>query len=163
MICPGRDAPRVFPPQARHVVVSGAWPEGRERDVSGVSPDRGRDLARLMAGRGEVISMSPATGQRLLTAMLLKPHRVRYGRTRTDPEFERKMDEIVHLSLAPPRHRRLRCIDEKTGIPAVARRYPRVPMCPGQLARREFASIRHGVVDLCAAFEGRTGPSVGPC
>lgn len=163
MICPGRDAPRGFPPQARHVVVSGACQEGRARDVSGVSPDRGRDLARLMAGRGEVISMSPATGQRLLTAMLLKPHRVRYGRTRTDPEFERKMDEIVHLALAPPRHRRLRCIDEKPGIPAVDRRYPRVPMCPGQLARREFASIRHGVVDLCAAFEGRTGPSVGPC
>jgi hypothetical protein len=163
MICPGRDAPRVFPPQARHVVVSGAWPEGRERDVSGVSPDRVRDLARLMAGRGDVITMSPATVQRLLTAMLLKPHRVRYWRTRTDPEFERKMDEIVNLSLAPPRHRRLRWRDEKTGIPALARRDPRVPMCPGQLARREFESIRHGVVDLFAAFDVRTGPSFGQC
>ena len=145
------------------MVVSGAWPEGRARDGSGGSPDRGRDLARLMAGRGDVLSMSPATGQRRLTAMLLKPHRGRDGRTRTDPEFERKMDEIVHLSLAPPRHRRLRCIDEKPGIPAVDRRYPRVPMCPGQLERRQFESIRHGVVDLFAAFDVRTGPRFGQC
>lgn len=162
-MCPGRDARRFFPPQARHVVVSVAGQEERERDFRGFSHDRGRDLARLMAGRGDVITMSPATVQRLLTAMGLKPHRVRYWLTRTDPEFARKMDAIVHLYLAPPRNSRLRGIDEKTGIQALARRYPTVPMCPGQIERRECESMRHGVVDRFAAFDVRTGQVFGQC
>jgi transposase len=163
MICPGRDARRFFPPQARHVVVSVACQEERERDFSGFSHYSVRDLARLMAGRGEVITMSPATVQRILTEMVLKPHRVRYWLTRTDPEFERKMDEIVNLYLAPPRNSRLLCIDEKTGIQALERRYPTLPMCPGQIERREFEYIRHGVVDLFAAFDVRTGQVFGQC
>jgi hypothetical protein len=163
MMCPGRDARRFFPPQARHVVVSVAGQEERERDFSGFSHDRVRDLARLMAGRGEVIMLSPATVQRLLTEMVLKPHRVRYWLTRTAPECERKMEAIVNLSLAPPRHSRLRCIDETTGIQALARRYPTLPVRPGQIERREFASVRRGVVDLFAAFDVRTGQVFGPC
>jgi transposase len=163
MICPGRDARRFFPPQARHVVVSVACQEGRERDFSGFSHYSVRDLARLMAGRGEVITMSPATVQRILTEMVLKPHRVCYWLTRTDPEFERKMDEIVNLYLAPPRNSRLLCIDEKTGIQALERRYPTLPMRPGQIERREFEYIRHGVVDLFAAFDVRTGQVFGQC
>jgi hypothetical protein len=141
MICPGRDARRFFPPQARHVVVRVACQEGRERDFSGFSHYSVRDLARLMAGRGEVITMSPATVQRILTEMVLKPHRVRYWLTRTDPAFERKMDEIVNLYLAPPRNSRLLCIDEKTGIQALERRYPTLPRRPGHIERREFGTV----------------------
>src|SRR5215475_3753542 len=163
MIGPGRDARRFFPPQARHVVVSVACQDGRERDFSGVSHYRVRDLARLRAGRGEGSTRSPATVQRILTEMGLKPHRVRYWLTRTDPEFARKLDAIVNLDRAPPRHSRLLCIDEKTGIQALDRRYPSVPRRPGQLERREFEYIRHGVVDLFAAFDVRTGPVFGPC
>jgi transposase len=163
MICPGRDARRFFPPQARHAVVSVACQEERERDFSGFSHYSVRDLARLMAGRGEVIMMSPATVQRILTEIVLKPHRVRYWLTRTDPEFERKMDEIVNLYLAPPRNSRLLCIDEKTGIQALERRYPTLPVRPGQIERREFEYVRHGVVDLFAAFDVRTGQVFGQC
>ena len=116
-----------------------------------------------MAGRGEVITMSPATVQRILTEMVLKPHRVRYWLTRTDPDFERKMDEIVNLYLAPPRNSRLLCIDEKTAIQALERRYPTLPRRLGQIERREFEYIRHGVVDLFAAFDVRTGQVFGQC
>jgi transposase len=56
-----------------------------------------RDLAQLVAGRGEIVTMSPATVQRILAALVLKPHRLRYFLTRTDPLFEEKMAEIVDL------------------------------------------------------------------
>jgi hypothetical protein len=163
MMCLGRDAQRLFPPQARHGVVSVACQDGREREFRGFSHDSVRDLARLGAGRGEIIARSPATVQRILAQMLLKPHRVRYWLTRTDPEFERKLAEIVHLYLAPPRNSRLLCLEEKTGIRALERRYPTLPRRPGQSERREFASIRHGVVDLFAGFDVRTGQVFGQC
>ena len=41
--------------------------------------------------------MSPSTVQRILAALILKPHRVRYFLTRTDPLFEEKMAEILEL------------------------------------------------------------------
>jgi transposase len=163
MIRPGRDARRFFPPQARHVVVSVACQPGRERDFSGFSHDRVRALARLVAGRGEVITLSPATVQRILAEMVLKPHRLRSWLTRTDPACERKMDESINPYLHPPRHSRLLGIDEKPGIQALERRYPTLPMRPGQIERREFEYIRHGVVDLFAAFDVRTGQVFGQC
>jgi transposase len=134
-----------------------------ERDLSGFSHYSVRDLARLVAGRGEIITMSPATVQRILAEMVLQPHRFRYWLTRTDPEFERKMEEIVNLYLDPPRNSRLLCVDEKTGIQALERLYPTLPLRPGQIERREFEYIRHGVVDLMAAFDVRTGQVFGQC
>jgi hypothetical protein len=116
-----------------------------------------------MAGRGDGITMSPATVQRMLTEMVLKPPRVRSWLTRPDPECEPTMDEIVKLELAPPRHSRRLGRDKKTSSQALERCYPRLPRRPGQLERRAFESIRHGVVDLCAAFDVRTGQVCGPC
>ncbi len=95
--------------------------------------------------------------------MVLKPHRFRYWLTRADPEFERKIEEIANLYLDPPRNSRLLCVDEKTGIQALERRYPTLPMRPGQIERREFEYICHGVVDLFAAFDVRTGHIFGQC
>jgi DDE superfamily endonuclease len=144
-------------------VVRVACQAERERDLSGFSHDSARDLARLVAGRGDIITMSPATVQRILAEMVRQPHRCRYWLTRTDPEFERKMAAMVNLSLDPPRNSRLLCVDEKTGIPALERRYPTLPRRPGQLERREFEDLRHGVVDLMAAFDVRTGQVFGQC
>ena len=120
------------------MVGSVACQHGRERDFTGFSPDRGRDLARLVAGRGDVSTMRPAPGPRLVAERVLKPPRVRDWLTRTDPECERKREELGTLELPPPRNRRLRCRDEKTGMQAWARRYPTWPLRPGQIERREF-------------------------
>jgi len=68
--------------------------------------------------------MSPATGQRILATLMLKPHRLRYFLTRTDPLFEEKMAEILELYLHPPRHCRILCLDEKTHLQALERLYP---------------------------------------
>jgi transposase len=134
-----------------------------ERDFGGFSHYSVRDLARLVAGRGEIITMSPATVQRILDQMVLKPHRVRYWLTQTDPDFEEKMEEIVNLYLDPPRNSRLVCLDEKTGIQALERLYPGLPLRPGLVERREFEYIRHGTIDLLAAFDVGTGKVFAQC
>lgn len=62
--------------------------------------------------------------------------------------------------------------DEKTGIQALERKHPTLPMepktaeRPGQVERREFEYVRHGTLCLIANFEVATGrilaPSIGP-
>ncbi len=57
-------------------------------------------------------------------------------------------------------------VDEKTGIQALERKHPTLPMKPGLVERREFEYLRHGTLCLIANFEIATGrilsPSVGP-
>jgi transposase len=48
-------------------------------------------------------------------------------------------------------------IDEMTGIQALERRAPSLPMRPGKVERREFEYIRHGTQTLIAAFDVATG------
>jgi transposase len=56
--------------------------------------------------------------------------------------------------------------DEMTGIQALERAAPTIPMQPGRVERREFEYIRHGTLSLIADFEvasGRIGTaSLGP-
>ena len=49
--------------------------------------------------------------------------------------------------------------DEKTGIQALERLFPTLPMQPGLVERREFEYIRHGTQCLTANFEIVTGVS----
>lgn len=145
------------------MVVSVACQGDEERDFSGFWHYSVRDLARLVAGRGQTLTRSPATVQRILDQLVLKPHRVRYWLTRTDPDCERKMEESVNLYLDAPRNSRLLCIDEKASIQALERVHRSLPMRPGQLERREFEYLRHGMVHLMAAFEVGTGQAFGQC
>jgi hypothetical protein len=48
-------------------------------------------------------------------------------------------------------------IDEMTGIQALERAAPSLPMQPGQVERREFEYVRHGTKALIAAFDVATG------
>jgi transposase len=56
--------------------------------------------------------------------------------------------------------------DEMTGIQALERAAPTLPMQPGKVERREFEYIRHGTQSLLANFQVATGqvvcPSIGP-
>ena len=134
-----------------------------EREFGGFSHYSVRDLARLVEGRGEILTMSPATVQRILAALVLKPHRLRYFLTRTDPQFEEKMAEILDLYLHPPRHSRILCLDEKTGIQALERLHPTLPLRPGWVERPEFEYVRHGTVNLFTAFDVGTGEVFAQC
>jgi hypothetical protein len=48
-------------------------------------------------------------------------------------------------------------IDEMTGIQALERAAPSLPMKPGHVERREFEYIRHGTKALIAAFDVASG------
>lgn len=56
--------------------------------------------------------------------------------------------------------------DEMTGIQALERAAPTLPMRPGKVERREFEYIRHGTLSLIANFQVASGavlaPSLGP-
>lgn len=61
--------------------------------------------------------------------------------------------------------RALSC-DELTGIQALERKHPTLPMGPGRVERREFEYIRHGTQTLIANFDVAQGkivaPTIGP-
>ena len=50
------------------------------------------------------------------------------------------------------------CVDEKTGIQALDRTAPILPLLPGTPARRTH-DCRHGTTDLFAALDAATGRS----
>jgi transposase len=52
-------------------------------------------------------------------------------------------------------------IDEMTGVQALERTAPSLPMLPGKVERREFEYIRHGTQTLIAAFDVVTGTVMG--
>ncbi len=49
------------------------------------------------------------------------------------------------------------CLDEMTGIQALERKAPDLPMRPGKIRWREFEYIRHGTQSLIASFDVASG------
>jgi transposase len=76
------------------------------------------------------------------------------------------MADITALYLAAPALRdegeRVLSTDEMTGIQALERKHPTIPMGPGRVARREFEYIRRGTVTLIANFDVAQGTVVAP-
>ena len=66
----------------------------------------------------------------------------------------------------PAAGERLRSTDEMTGIQALERKPPTIPMRPGRVERRELAYIRHGTLTLSANVDVAqslvAAPSLGP-
>ncbi|MCP4381562.1 MAG: transposase, partial [Hyphomicrobiales bacterium] len=56
---------------------------------------------------------------------------------------------------------RILCVDEMSGIQALERAAPGLPMKPGKVERREFEYRRHGTQTLIAAFDVVTGKVEG--
>jgi len=80
------------------------------------------------------------------------------------------MADVTSLYLQAPALReageRVVSTDEMTGIQALERKPPTIPMGPGRVERREFEYIRHGTLTLIANFDVARGqvvaPSLGP-
>jgi transposase len=95
----------------------------------------------------------------------LKPHCIRYWLTpKPDPAFDTKCADICAVykaaAAADDSHRTV-SIDEMTGIQALERIAPGLPMVPGKVERREFEYKRHGTQTLIAAFDVATGEVEG--
>ncbi len=108
-------------------------------------------------------SMAQATGltqtaiSKMWRAFGLKPHRVDTFKISTDPHFVDKVHDVVGLYLNPPERAMVICVDEKTGIQALNRTQPSLPMLPGSPATATHDYIRNGTIDLFAALNVGTG------
>ena len=70
----------------------------------------------------------------------------------TDPLFVDKVVDVVGLYHNPPEKAVVLCVDEKSGMQALDRSQPVLPMMPGMPERRSHDYARHGVTSLFAAF-----------
>jgi transposase len=115
---------------------------------------------RLMA---EAVGLSLRTVQRIWAAHQLQPHRLRTFKRSRDPEFTAKLDDIVGLYLAPPRHAVVLSVDEKSQIQALDRTQPGLPIKPGKAGTMTHDYIRHGTTTLFAALNVLDGTVIGRC
>jgi transposase len=93
----------------------------------------------------------------------LQPHRVTRFKLSKDPHFVDKLRDIVGLYLQPPEKAVVFCIDEKSGIQALDRTRPVLPLRPGVPERQTHDYIRHGTTCLYAALRVLDGVVFGTC
>ena len=111
----------------------------------------------------EAMGLSLRTVQRIWAAHDLQPHRVRTFKRSRDPEFMAKLEDIVGLYMAPPRHAVVLSVDEKSQIQALDRTQPGLPIRPGKAATMTHDYLRHGTTTLFAALNVLDGKVIGRC
>lgn len=94
---------------------------------------------------------------RIWRAHGLKPHRVKSFKLSNDPDFVKKLEDIVGLYLDPPEHALVLCCDEKTQIQALDRTQPGLPLNRGRGKTMTHDYKRNGVTTLFAALNMLTG------
>lgn len=87
----------------------------------------------------------------------LHPHRLRTFNFSPDPNFAEKLVEVVGLYMAPPQHAIVLCMDEKTGIQALDRSQPVLPLRAGKPRMWSNEYVRHGTQTLLAAVNVENG------
>ncbi len=97
----------------------------------------------------------------------LKPHLIRYWLTpEPDEQLTEKIEDINTLyQQAPTRAaqgERTLSTDELTGVQALERKHPGLPLAPGKVEHREFEYIRHGTLSFMFNFDVVTGQVVTP-
>jgi hypothetical protein len=92
---------------------------------------------------------------------------IRYWLTpEPDEQLDQKIADINTLyRLAPQRAQqgeRTLSTDELTGVQALERKHPGLPLAPGKVERREFEYIRHGTQSFIISFDVATGQVLSP-
>jgi transposase len=124
------------------------------------------------AGHAGLATLSRSRLHRILTQGEILPHKIRYYVERRDPEFERKMADVLHLykeveiinaellegTLKEPSVVTI-SYDEKPGIQALATTTRDLPPVPNQFASylRDYEYRRLGTVSLLAGLDLHTG------
>lgn len=93
----------------------------------------------------------------------LQPHRVTRFKLSKDPHFVDKLRDVVGLYLQPPEKAVVFCVDEKSGIQALDRTRPVLPLRPRMPERQTHDYIRHGTTCLYAALRVLDGVVFGTC
>src|SRR5580658_4409104 len=148
-----RDSPRSGRPP-RHDVETRHKVQAR---VCQQPEDQGRWTVRTLAAE---VGLPASTVHAMLVAAKLQPHRIRTFTFSPDPDFEAKLLDIVGLYLNPPENALVLCVDEKTGIQALNRTQPGLPLRTKKPRARTNEYVRHGTQTLLAALEITTGKVV---
>lgn len=121
------------------------------------------------AGFPRLCNTNKTTIWRILNERDIKPHRIRYYLERRDPEFKRKMHEVLmvyrDLSLQPvpgsgdDQTVYTVSVDEKPGVQALGTIAPDLPPQPGRYTGigRDYEYVRHGTLSILAALDLHTG------
>ena len=123
------------------------------------------------AGFPRLAHAAKATVWRILNERDIKPHRIRYYLEKRDPDFERKMREVLmvyqDVSLFPagaaddsrPVPVYTVSVDEKPGVQAIGLTAPDLPPIPGKESSvaRDYEYVRHGTLSIIAALDLHTG------
>ena len=119
-------------------------------------PPRGlsRWSARTLASK---LRLSKSFVHGVLVEHDLHPHRLRTFNFSPDPQFEEKLLEVVGLYMNPPQNALVLCMDEKTGIQALDRTQPVLPLRSGKPRLWSNEYVRHGTQTMLAAVDIETG------
>lgn len=121
------------------------------------------------AGHGCLSKAVKATVWRILSANSLKPHKIKYYLERRDPDFERKMQEVLmvyrEVNIQNDDGNNLNpslitvSVDEKPGVQAIKNIAPDLAPKPGQHTSvgRDYEYKRLGTVSILAALDLHEG------
>ena len=123
------------------------------------------------AGFARLANAGKSTVWRILDGNDIKPHRIRYYLEKRDPEFDRKMQEVlmvyrdvwlyregaVHDARPEPIYSV--SVDEKPGVQALGLTAPDLPPVPGKAPAvgRDYEYVRHGTVSILAGIDLHSG------
>lgn len=123
------------------------------------------------AGFARLANAGKSTVWRILHDNDIKPHKIRYYLEKRDPDFDRKMHEVLmvyrDVSLyapgavhdARPNPIYTVSVDEKPGVRAIGLSAPDLPPVPGKASAvgRDYEYVRHGTVSILAGIDLHTG------
>lgn len=123
------------------------------------------------AGFARLANAGKSTVWRILDGNDIKPHRIRYYLEKRDPDFDRKMQEVLMVyrdvslyregAVHDARPEAIYCVsvDEKPGVQALGLTAPDLPPVPGKAATvgRDYEYVRHGTVSILAGIDLHSG------
>ena len=123
------------------------------------------------AGFARLANAGKSTVWRILDDNDIKPHKIRYYLEKRDPDFDRKMQEVLmvyrDVSLyrqgaihdARPEPIYTVSVDEKPGVQAIGLTAPDLPPVPGKASSvgRDYEYVRHGTVSILAGIDLHSG------
>lgn len=123
------------------------------------------------AGFARLANAGKSTVWRILDDNDIKPHKIRYYLEKRDPDFDRKMQEVLMIyrdvSLyrqgavhdARPEPIYTVSVDEKPGVQAIGLTAPDLPPVPGKASSvgRDYEYVRHGTVSILAGIDLHSG------
>ena len=170
---PRPGAPAKFTPEQVTQILAVAC-EPPEKSGRPITHWTAQELTDEVIQRGIVASISPSQVSRYLREAALQPHKSRYwlNTTEKDPQrFEAQVKTVCDTYRAAPdlertQHTHTVCVDEMTGLQALERNAPTLPMIAGKRALIEFEYTRNGTLCLIGNFVVTTGellrPTIGP-